>query len=98
MTDNELRALIALLITIAIIVGFVTQAVVSRRRDRGALRESASESDARLERLEQAVDAIAIEVERISEGQRFAAKLLADRFGEPIAAPPRASRESPRAP
>lgn len=34
------------------------------------------ESDSRLERIEQAVDAIAIEVERISEAQRFSAKLL----------------------
>jgi hypothetical protein len=34
---------------------------------------------ARLERMEQAIDSIAIEVERISEGQRFTTKLLADR-------------------
>ena len=33
----------------------------------------------RLDRLEQAVDAIAIEVERISESQRFVAKILAER-------------------
>jgi hypothetical protein len=32
----------------------------------------------RLNRIEQAVDAIAVEVERISEGQRFTTKLLAD--------------------
>jgi hypothetical protein len=35
----------------------------------------------RLERMEQAIDSIAIEVERISEGQRFTTKLLADRTG-----------------
>lgn len=34
---------------------------------------------ARLERIEQAVEAVAIEVERISEAQRFSAKLLAGR-------------------
>lgn len=39
--------------------------------------------DQRLERIEQAVDAIAIEVERISEGQRFTTKLLSERAGEP---------------
>lgn len=33
----------------------------------------------RLRHLEQAVDAIAIEVERISEGQRYATKLLSER-------------------
>ena len=32
----------------------------------------------RLERIEQAVDAIAVEIERISEGQRFTTKLLAE--------------------
>jgi hypothetical protein len=33
----------------------------------------------RLSRLEQAVDAIAVEAERISEGQRFTTKLLSER-------------------
>ncbi len=32
----------------------------------------------RLERIEQAVEAIAIEVERIAEAQRFTAKLMAE--------------------
>ena len=32
----------------------------------------------RLERMEQSIDAIAVEVERISEGQRFTTKLLAE--------------------
>jgi hypothetical protein len=34
---------------------------------------------ARLERMEQAIDAIAVEVERVAEGQRFTSKLLASR-------------------
>jgi hypothetical protein len=38
-----------------------------------------NEVTARLERMEHAIDAIAIEVERISEGQRFTTKLLSDR-------------------
>jgi hypothetical protein len=42
--------------------------------------------EGRMERLEAAVDAIAIEVERISESQRFAVGLLTDRL------PPRADR------
>lgn len=37
----------------------------------------------RLARLEQTLDAIAIEVERISESQRFTAKLQAERGQEP---------------
>jgi hypothetical protein len=38
----------------------------------------ASTAEARLERMEHAVDAIAIEIERISEGQRFTTKLLSE--------------------
>ena len=37
---------------------------------------------ARLERLEQSVDAIAVETERISEGQRFTTKLLSERTAQ----------------
>ena len=33
----------------------------------------------RLDRMEQAIDAIAVEIERISEGQRFTTKLLSER-------------------
>ena len=32
----------------------------------------------RIQRIEQAVEAIAIEVERVSEGQRFTTKLLSE--------------------
>ena len=40
-------------------------------------------ADARLERMEQAVDAIAIEIERISEGQRFTTRLLSQKQATP---------------
>ena len=35
--------------------------------------------DERLTRIEQAVEAIAVEMERVGEGQRFVTRLLADR-------------------
>lgn len=38
--------------------------------------QSSRESELRMERVEQAVDAIAVEVERISEGQRFVTQLM----------------------
>lgn len=41
----------------------------------------------RLERIEQAVDAISIEVERISEGQRFTTQLLSEGRHQPAALP-----------
>jgi len=37
----------------------------------------------RLDQLQQSVDAIAVEVERIAEAQRFSAKLLAERTDSP---------------
>lgn len=46
-----------------------------------------SEIESRLERLQQAVDSIAIETERISEGQRFTARLLSDRSKEEAGVP-----------
>lgn len=46
-----------------------------RRRDQPAV--AAGQAD-QLSRLEQSIDAIAVEVERISEGQRFTARLMAD--------------------
>jgi hypothetical protein len=56
----------------------------ARRAARKTLLEAIAESparvtDARLNELVQAVDAIALEVERISEAQRFTARLLAER-------------------
>ena len=37
----------------------------------------------RLERMEHAIDSVALEVERISEGQRFTTKLLSEGRGAP---------------
>jgi hypothetical protein len=52
-----------------------------------------SVDDSRFERLERAVDAIALEVERMSEAQRFTAKLMTERPAERIPAPASASKE-----
>lgn len=43
-----------------------------------------TETQERMRRLESAVDAVAIEVERISEGQRFVTKLLSERQKEQL--------------
>jgi hypothetical protein len=51
-----------------------------RAGSRAKQRTVPSVDDARLERLEAAVDAIAIEVERISESQRFTVGLLSERL------------------
>ena len=45
-----------------------------------------AENTQRLERMEQAIDSIAIEIERVSEGQRFVTRLMADRQGAALGA------------
>lgn len=47
------------------------------------------EMDDRLTRLEQAMDAVAVEVERIGEGQRFVTRMLGAGGAEPLAVPQR---------
>ncbi|HWL39495.1 MAG TPA: hypothetical protein VNO75_04590 [Gemmatimonadaceae bacterium] len=49
-----------------------------KRSSRPLLPPAFNETARRVERLEQSVDAIAIEIERVSEGQRFVTKLLSE--------------------
>ena len=51
---------------------------LARRAERQDL-PSLQAADQRLEQLQQSVDAVALEVERIGEAQRFSAKLEAER-------------------
>ncbi len=65
-----------------VVLGLPLARVVARRLDRsGPAAGSLSAIEERLARLEGAVETIAVEVERISEGQRFTTKLLAERTG-----------------
>ena len=102
-------------IAVVVVATFASFAVIGvavhaylRRARRQASPALAPAADERLQRLEQAVDAIAIEIERVSEGQRFVTKLLTEgnapalsvgqRSAEPVRLPDReairASRES----
>ena len=65
--------------TVTYLIRFIAQQFGSANRDRGPRLGISEVHDDRLARLEQAVESIAIEVERISEGQRFTTKLLAER-------------------
>jgi len=70
----------AMVATIA--VGAPLARAFARRMERESKVKIAPEITSRLERIEQAVDSIAIEVERISEGQRFTTKLLTERSSD----------------
>jgi hypothetical protein len=65
-----------------IAVGMPLARAFARRMDRQGARAEPSpfptDVSDRIERIEQAVEAIAIEVERVSEGQRFTTKLLSE--------------------
>jgi hypothetical protein len=59
--------------------------LVSRRKRALPVDDSALvRIEDRLSRMEGAIDAMSIEMERISEGQRFTTKLLSDRTEQPV--------------
>jgi hypothetical protein len=73
---GPVMAVVALVLLLPISVAWAKR--MGRRIDRPAAR-APSDLSMRLERMEHAIDTIAIEVERVSEGQRFVTKLMADR-------------------
>ena len=81
MNKYEAIAIMATMLSMVGIVGALANAWIKTREARGSggssrdLREIAE----RLTLLEQGMDAVAMEVERISEGQRFTSRLLAER-------------------
>ena len=74
---------VILMAVVTTLIGFPLALGISRRLTaKSSARASTAMPpgvDERLARIEQAVDAIAVEMERVSEGQRFTTKLLADR-------------------
>lgn len=67
------------IVFIAVVLGPLAMAMgrlMWRRAARPALPPGWNDAAQRLERLEQAVDTIAVEMERVSEGQRFMTKLM----------------------
>ena len=65
-------------IAISMVAMAITRIVTSRRR-KELPESSIARLEQRLERMEQAIDAMATEVERVADGQRFTSKLLAER-------------------
>jgi multidrug efflux pump subunit AcrA (membrane-fusion protein) len=92
---------IAFFVMCAVIaIGLPIARAIARRSDRrGTAPATDADTRARLERIEQAVDAIAVEVERISEGQRFTTKIMSEfrALPQPDAAAGLAERASDRA-
>lgn len=96
MSDNQTAAIIVpLVVGMPLLLAFAK--MWFRHRERMPKANSSpvlgDGADARLARLEQAMDAIAVEMERLGEGQRFMTRLLAERGGS---AQPVAELASPR--
>ncbi|MDP1861011.1 MAG: hypothetical protein Q8K82_20220 [Gemmatimonadaceae bacterium] len=83
MPQGAVDVTLAFFFTVAVIaIGLPLARAFARRMDRkgqiAVATAAPSNTDPRLERIEQAIEAIAIEVERVSEGQRFANRLMGE--------------------
>jgi hypothetical protein len=77
---------------VAIVFGTTAGTIISLVRMKMRASEQRSKiadpgTDERLYRIEQAVDAMALEIERMAESQRFTARLLSERLPTPEALP-----------
>lgn len=93
--DNAADAIMAVSFfgAIAVTVRSVTS-IWGKRIDSGRSRSSADDVERRLARIETAVDAIALEVERIGETQRFTIRVATERDAGRIAGSRASSADS----
>ena len=90
------------IIALAILTAGITITTLGRAwlqsRRPSPIQDGSSRLDAievRLSRMEESIESIAVEMERVAEGQRFTAKVLTDRVA-PAAAPSLPGRPSPQ--
>jgi hypothetical protein len=77
--------MIFVFVVVLTLITSVTKIIIKAIDKRGSgTPRSLATVEERLARIEQAVDSIAIEMERVSEGQRFTTKLLSERAGSSI--------------
>ena len=65
-------------VVILTVFGTIGKVLGKRRDDHAIGGGGMANLDERLARMEQAIDAMAVEMERVAEGQRFTSRLLAD--------------------
>jgi len=83
--DSDQITGIVIVFTLAVLMPLsIAFARTIPRRGRHAAERPSAELTGRLDRMEEGIDAIAIEVERISEGQRFVTKLLGEGAAQPL--------------
>src|SRR5207237_1148906 len=86
LTSNQVMGLsvLSIIFVLSPLAVGVGRAIFRRSNKPAVPPQVLTETAQRLERLESSVDAIAIEIERISEGQRFVTKLLSDGQAAPM--------------
>ena len=88
MPDADQMTGIAIVFTLAVLMPLsIAWARAIFRRGARAAEQPSRELMQRLDRMEEGIEAIAIEVERVSEGQRFVTKVLGQGAAEPVALP-----------
>lgn len=75
----QLLTIGGIFVVLIVVVGLTVRFILGTKRSKPE-RELPAVNEDRFARLEDAVESIALEVERISEAQRFTAKLLSDRL------------------
>ncbi len=86
--DPDLPLALVGLAIIAVTIVIVVRTLVNRRPPGSVGAPELRAIEERLTRIEQAVDAIAVETERISEGQRFTTRLLSQTPRQGVGQPP----------
>ena len=96
MWDEDIVVPIAFFVSVIIMaIGIPLVRGIVRRWDRkGGEPSMPTDTAARLDRIEQAIDAMSIQVERIAEGQRFVTRIMSDRGAERVALPLRGDDNS----
>ena len=96
MWDEDIVVPIAFFVSVIIMaIGIPLVRGIVRRWDRKSEEPSMpTDTAARLDRIEQAIDAMSIQVERIAEGQRFVTRIMSDRAPERVALPLRGDENS----
>lgn len=82
MDGDIARVIVAGIIGVTISISMVAMAIakmVASRRRKELPESGIARLEERLERMEQAIDAMATEVERVADSQRFTSRLLAER-------------------
>ncbi|MCC7054022.1 MAG: hypothetical protein IT355_12230 [Gemmatimonadaceae bacterium] len=95
--DEDIIVPVAFFLTVIVMgLGIPLVRAAIRRGDRQALPTGMSpELASRLDRLEAMVETVAIEVERMAEGQRFTTRLMTEGAARMVPPPPAAMQPAP---